>query len=880
MINSYFHRFLHLLLLIFLSLFLSLFSTAYSYESPKVKDGVIDLSSWRGETINLDGNWNFSWKKFLKPGEKGEELIKVPSSWPKRFQKRGFGTYVLLVKGLKKGNGIRINRNFSAASFYAGEKLIYSSGKPGKNEVKEVPDFSYHVATLPEGTFPLIIHISNHSYRNGKLTELTIGNYERLREQLNFFRLSEFFLMGILFVMGFYYLVIYNQRRQDTTAFYFSILCLIILARTMINGYHINLFFEPSKEFFDLLVRINYITISFIPIVFLFYAASLFKDTFPKKIIKWFLIYALLLLPFNFFLPVFHQTDVLFRSLNELIIIATIIVISYQGFVWIKSKAPFSKPFTISLSFLIFAALYDLAVGKVDFLPPYQISPVFFISFIFTQSYILSVKFSKALSDSEYLVKLKESYAHDLENQVKEKTKSIKGLVENLGQGFMVIDHKGIVQEGATEITKEFFRVKPEGKNLSEVLKLGKEKKDLFEKWLQNIWRGVLSFKDLKELGPQSYEVENRYIDLDYRAIYKEGSGKKVDKVICIATDKTRQVNLENQLELDKQQAAFITSCLQNPVDFVDLMEDTQDLLNDYSKIKNEDKGELFRKFHTLKARYGQFGVKRLTYYINEVETAISKEGKDLDTKVDTFDKEVDDFTKENRLIIEAANKFMVDDGHALQITQIMEKINESESLDDLQFELYKNYLLTDIKEKFSRYKNLVMELGEENGKVLDMNLTGDKVLVEYARFANFINICVHLFRNMVDHGIETEDERIEKSKPQKGSIIVDFKNNEDSFIICFKDDGRGIDPEKIKSKALNQGILIEKDLEGMSEEDLLGIIFHPGFSTKEEVSDVSGRGVGMDAVKEEVLSLGGTISVKSTVDQGTTFLIELPILS
>ena len=73
------------------------------------------------------------------------------------------------------------------------------------------------------------------------------------------------------------------------------------------------------------------------------------------------------------------------------------------------------------------------------------------------------------------------------QNQVKEKTKSIKGLVENLGQGFMVIDHKGIVQEGATEITKDFFKVEPEGKSLSEVLKLGEEKMEVFEKWIQNI---------------------------------------------------------------------------------------------------------------------------------------------------------------------------------------------------------------------------------------------------------------------------------------------------------------------------------------------------------------------------------------------------------
>ena len=145
-----------------------------------------------------------------------------------------------------------------------------------------------------------------------------------------------------------------------------------------------------------------------------------------------------------------------------------------------------------------------------------------------------------------------------------------------------------------------------------------------------NIWRGVLSFKDLKGLGPKKYErLGDRHIkELEYRAIYKDGIEKKMSKVICVAADKTKQVALELQLDLDRQKASLITSGLRNPVDFIDLIEDTRDLLENYPKIKKIDRNVLFRNFHTLKARYGQFSAKRLTSFINEIETAISESRK------------------------------------------------------------------------------------------------------------------------------------------------------------------------------------------------------------------------------------------------------------
>ena len=171
-------------------------------------------------------------------------------------------------------------------------------------------------------------------------------------------------------------------------------------------------------------------------------------------------------------------------------------------------------------------------------------------------------------------------------------------------------------------------------------------------------------------------------------------------------------------------------------------------------------------------------------------------------------------------------------------------------------------------------------EIADKSGKAVDMELSGDKVLVEYAKFSNFVNVCIHLFRNMVDHGIEPEDERVLKEKPPRGLIKVEFQNKGDTFFITLKDDGAGIDPKKIKDKVLEKGLKNEKELKNLNDSELLDIIFDPGFSTREDVSDLSGRGVGMDAVRAEVEALGGTIFVLSKIDEGTTFTIELPVLS
>ena len=230
-------------------------------------------------------------------------------------------------------------------------------------------------------------------------------------------------------------------------------------------------------------------------------------------------------------------------------------------------------------------------------------------------------------------------------------------------------------------------------------------------------------------------------------------------------------------------------------------------------------------------------------------------------------------------MIIEAATKFLVEEGNAIEVSKMIEKTLEFSNNEDLVLYLRENYLLSDIKSKFERYRPLVEELAERQGKAIDVDIFGDEIRVEINRYSNFINTSIHLFRNMVDHGIETEEERIEKTKPQRGKIKCEFKNEKDFFLVHLSDDGGGIDPQSIKEKLLEKGLKKETDLE-IEDSEIVDLIFLSGFSTKDEVTDLSGRGVGMDAVREEVERLGGKISVSSKIDEGTTFFIKLPILN
>lgn len=176
----------------------------------------------------------------------------------------------------------------------------------------------------------------------------------------------------------------------------------------------------------------------------------------------------------------------------------------------------------------------------------------------------------------------------------------------------------------------------------------------------------------------------------------------------------------------------------------------------------------------------------------------------------------------------------------------------------------------------FSRLAQVIRRYSRETGKEIDITLYGEDTELDKALAEEVVDPLMHLVRNSVDHGIEQADERKKKGKTEHGSIVLKAFQKGNYVVIEVTDDGGGIDVGKVREKAMEKS-LIDTGVE-LEERDIIGLIFTPGFSTKDDVSELSGRGVGLDIVKEKLSALGGFIEVLTNKDKGTTFTLTLPI--
>jgi len=180
------------------------------------------------------------------------------------------------------------------------------------------------------------------------------------------------------------------------------------------------------------------------------------------------------------------------------------------------------------------------------------------------------------------------------------------------------------------------------------------------------------------------------------------------------------------------------------------------------------------------------------------------------------------------------------------------------------------------VKSVFARMPRLVRELSGKLGKKVDLMTSGEMTEVDKTVIEQLMDPLTHMIRNCVDHGIETPAERAQTSKPGRATIHLRAEHKSGRIQIEVMDDGRGIDRSRVYQKALEKGLLTDEEV--LDSDEIDNLIFQPGFTTAQEVSDVSGRGVGMDVVRRNVVSLGGRISVFSTPGEGTRFSMSLPL--
>jgi two-component system chemotaxis sensor kinase CheA len=195
----------------------------------------------------------------------------------------------------------------------------------------------------------------------------------------------------------------------------------------------------------------------------------------------------------------------------------------------------------------------------------------------------------------------------------------------------------------------------------------------------------------------------------------------------------------------------------------------------------------------------------------------------------------------------------------------------------DLQ-DLVMQVRMVPVSQIFDRFPRLVRDLSLKKGKKIELVMEGKEIEVDRTVLDEIGEPLIHLLRNSIDHGIETPSERENAHKDPVGTIKLSAQRNGDHVIIVVEDDGFGIDPEKIKKSALKKGFATEADIEKMTNDQLINLIFQPGFSTANGVTDTSGRGVGMDVVKTKISALGGTVNLETHLGLGTKIVIKLPL--
>lgn len=195
----------------------------------------------------------------------------------------------------------------------------------------------------------------------------------------------------------------------------------------------------------------------------------------------------------------------------------------------------------------------------------------------------------------------------------------------------------------------------------------------------------------------------------------------------------------------------------------------------------------------------------------------------------------------------------------------------------DLQ-DLVMQVRMVPVSQIFDRFPRLVRDLSLKKGKKIDLVMEGRDIEVDRTVLDEIGEPLIHMLRNSIDHGIELPSDRENAKKDPAGKIKLSAVRNGDHVIIEVEDDGAGIDPEKIKASAMRKGFLTQIDAEKMTKEQLVNMVFLPGFSTAKEITDTSGRGVGMDVVKTKIAALGGTVHLETHIGQGTKTIIKLPL--
>ena len=501
-----------------------------------------------------------------------------------------------------------------------------------------------------------------------------------------------------------------------------------------------------------------------------------------------------------------------------------------------------------------------------------------------------------------------------LEETAKEKIKAqkaeaaVKSIMENISQGIFNISLDGVISPGCSKELSKLF-----GKDIEDIEEkefdeaclpeLIKNRKGEFKNWLNFVENAPdsMEWPDVVELAP-FHERQFTLNDEEkiYNFEYFKVKNDEDTSLMVVIEDVTEQRLLEKQLSEARNEYESNLELLNNVMNLNsselfsflqecdNIMESVENISAD-SKVDTDTVNRIFRGVHSLKGGASTLNFSNLSEIAHNVEDYLDdlrRESESADSK--DLKSKVADIKAELNNIYTVVNRFNVQKHSHTPDTEQTVTINISDldsitsQLDEtrdpsLGISLIENLKMIPLNQCEATLQNMVCDLTEKLDKKAALTVSSDCKL-PYELFNRLSNPLIHLVRNALDHGIESVSEREKKGKNEIATILINGEEKDQEYCIRIEDDGQGIQTDKVKEVALKKDLISQDQI--FKDEEALQLIFHPGLSTKNVVTEISGRGVGLDSVKHTIEELGGSLEVKNKKDFGTVFIIKIPSLA
>lgn len=463
----------------------------------------------------------------------------------------------------------------------------------------------------------------------------------------------------------------------------------------------------------------------------------------------------------------------------------------------------------------------------------------------------------------------------------------LKNIFNNVEQGFLTFGSDLKIQSEYSLVCEQLFNKFITGETLSSLL----NPTDInTQKFINDLLAKILSSSNYHKkiyipLLPEEVTINNKVINLSYKVVTNEINE---NIMMVIITDITEKRLLEKLMDEERGTLKMVVKTMMNRDDFKELVVAYEEFTaQSFKDTKPCDYERILRQIHTFKGNFSQYMMVNLVPKLDELENSLYEKENQLNINL-IDNAEMHNWLEQDLKILEIfVGKDFIKEGEIFYIekeklVEIEKKIEELLSLKESRviIPLIKSLRYKSVKDLLKIYPDYVMQLSERLGKTISpFTITGDNVMIDTNNYQEVFKALVHIFRNSVDHGIETEDERLNKGKEQIGNIICVVKDLKDKFQIIISDDGRGINVYALEQKCINDGLYTKEELSALTVKQKLELIYKHGLTTKEEATYISGRGVGMSAVKQYVNEIDGIVEVESEKDKGTVFTITLPKL-